>query len=219
MILKKLILSMLAVVLMIGAEKGWADTDPPKPSPMTWEVVPHATGCNSISMTATTASDPSGVQYYFDCTSGGGHDSGWQDEPVYEDTGLEELTQYSYRVRARDKSKNLNETDWSTTQSAVTEDCTAPTPDPMTWEVLPYATGSTSISMTATTASDPSGVRYYFECTCCGGHDSGWQDQPAYTDTGLSPGTQYTYRVKTRDKSVNLNETSWSPPASAVTDS
>jgi chitodextrinase len=216
--MRRLILSVLAVVLLIGAERALADKDPPKPSPMTWETEPYATGCTSISMTATTASDPSGVQYYFDCTSGGGHDSGWQDEPTYEDTGLSELTQYSYRVKARDRSKNLNETDWSTTKSATTEDCMAPTPSPMTWETEPYATGSTSISMTATTASDPSGVQYYFDCTSGGGHDSGWQDEPDYTDTGLSPGTQYTYRVKARDKSENLNETDWSMPASATTE-
>jgi hypothetical protein len=41
-------------------------------------------------MTATTASDPSGVEYNFDETSGnpGGTDSGWQDSTSYADTGL-----------------------------------------------------------------------------------------------------------------------------------
>ena len=59
--------------------EGGADTTPPTPNPSTWATVPYATGSTSISMTATTASDPSGVQYYFDCTAGaGGHDSGWQ---------------------------------------------------------------------------------------------------------------------------------------------
>jgi hypothetical protein len=37
---------------------------------MTWVSVPAATGSSTIDMTATTASDPSGVQYYFDETSG-----------------------------------------------------------------------------------------------------------------------------------------------------
>jgi hypothetical protein len=100
------------------------------------------------------------------------------------------------------------------------DDTTAPNPDPMTWATEPEAASSSSISMTATTASDDlSGVEYYFECTSGGGHNSGWQDNPIYTDTGLSPDTQYTYKVKARDKSSNQNETGWSGSLSATTQS
>ncbi|NIP23315.1 MAG: hypothetical protein GWN67_17100 [Phycisphaerae bacterium] len=194
------------------------DTTPPTPDPMTWASVPAATGTTSISMTATTASDPCGVEYFFDCLTTGGHDSGWQDSTTYVDTGLSEATQYTYRVKARDKSPNQNETGWSSSESATTQDGTAPTPDPMTWATVPYATGSTSISMTANTASDPSGVEYYFECLTTGGHDSGWQSSPTYEDTGLQPSTQYTYRVKARDLSTNQNETAWSTSESATTE-
>lgn len=42
----------------------------------------------------------------------------------------------------------------------------------MTWATEPYATGSTSISMTATTATDESGVEYYFTCTAGGGSET-----------------------------------------------
>lgn len=97
------------------------DTDPPTPDPMTWAAVPASTGPNSIIMTATTATDPSGVEYFFDCLTAGGHDSGWQDSPVYEDTGLSPATQYTYQVKARDKSVNQNETAWSSQEFAVTE--------------------------------------------------------------------------------------------------
>ncbi|MCP4154357.1 MAG: metallophosphoesterase family protein [bacterium] len=96
-------------------------------------------------------------------------------------------------------------------------DTTPPNPDPLTWATAPNATGSTTISMTATTATDVSGVQYYFESTSTGGHDSGWQDSPVYEDTGLTPDTQYTYRVKARDKSPNSNETGYTAEASAVT--
>jgi hypothetical protein len=185
------------------------DWTAPIPDPMTWASVPAATGPNSISMTADTATDPSGVQYYFEETSGnpGGSDSGWQDDPNYEDTGLSELTQYTYRVRARDLSPNQNTTAWSSADSATTEDGTAPGPDPMTWLSVPAATGPTSISMTADTATDPSGVQYYFEETTGnpGGSDSGWQAGTSYTDTGLNELTQYTYRVRARDLSPNQN--------------
>jgi len=101
-------------------------------------------------------------------------------------------------------------------ESAGEPDTTAPTPDPMTWAEAPQATGSTSISMTATTASDSSGVEYYFACITDAAHDSGWQDSPIYEDTGLTSGTEYTYQVQARDKSPNQNDTGWSSPASAT---
>ena len=106
----------------VGHDRRGADTTPPTPNPSTWATVPYATGSTSISMTATTASDPSGVQYYFDCTAGaGGHDSGWQASATYQDTGLTPSTQYSYRVQTRDQSANQNTGQWSTTQSATTD--------------------------------------------------------------------------------------------------
>lgn len=97
-------------------------------------------------------------------------------------------------------------------------DTTPPTPNPMTWATNPYATSSTAISMTATTATDASNpVEYYFDCTTTGGHDSSWQTSTTYSDTGLIAGTSYTYQVKTRD--AKGNETSYSTQKSATTPS
>jgi hypothetical protein len=74
-------------------------------------------------MVATTATDASGVEYYFDETSGnsGATDSGWQDSNTYEDTGLSASTTYTYQVKTRDKSTNHNETAYSTSRSATTQ--------------------------------------------------------------------------------------------------
>jgi len=195
------------------------DETAPTPNPMTWATVPYATGENSIAMTATIASDLSGVEYYFTNVTVTGHDSGWQDSPTYEDTVLTAGTEYTYTVTACDKSPNQNETGASTAASATTDapDTAPPSPDPMTWAVAPQATGSTSISMTATTAYDPSGVEYYFDCMTEGGHDSGWRDSATYEDTGLSPNTEYTYTVEARDKSPGQNTTAVSSAASATT--
>jgi hypothetical protein len=85
-------------------------------------------------------------------------------------------------------------------------DTTPPTPNPATFASAPSADSDTAISMTATTGSDPSGpVEYFFDETSGnpGGSDSGWQTSTSYTDTGLSPATQYTYTVQMRDAVPN----------------
>ena len=196
-----------------------SETTPPAPNPMTWANPPAATSSTAITMTATTASDPAGVEYFFDCTTDGGHDSGWQDSPTYTDTGLTPSTSHTYQVKARDKSANANETGFSPARSATTAapDTTAPTPNPLTWASPPAAMSISDVTMTASTASDPSGVEYFFDCLTAGGHDSGWQDSPTYTDSGLRPSTSYIYQVRARDKSPNLNATGFSVTRSATT--
>lgn len=99
-------------------------------------------------------------------------------------------------------------------------DVQSPTPSIMTWATPPNENGTTSITMTATTATDSYGVEYYFSNTSIpsGIHDSGWQSSPTYTDTGLSPATTYRYTVMARDKSPNANETITSSVAEATTD-
>ncbi|MBN1765731.1 MAG: hypothetical protein JW860_10775, partial [Sedimentisphaerales bacterium] len=195
------------------------DTFPPDPNPMTWAQAPQATGTDSITMTAATASDDSGFEYYFNNVTDPNHDSGWQDSTYYEDTGLTIDTTYTYQVKARDKSPNQNETAYSEQLSATTEDTVPPTPNPLTWAQAPQATGTDSIIMTATTATDDSEIEYYFNNVTEPTHDSGWQNSPVYEDTDLDADTSYTYQVKARDLSLNLNETAYSIQSSANTQS
>ena len=100
----------------------------------------------------------------------------------------------------------------------VAEDIVAPTP--ASFSTNPTALDEQAIRMVANTAADAAGngVEYYFDCTAgAGGHDSGWRESPVYVDYGLAAGTQYTYRVKVRDTSVNYNESGYSGTASATT--
>ena len=99
------------------------DATPPTPNPSTWFTRPYFTSATSIRMVATAASDPSGVEYYFDETSGspGGTDSGWQSSRIYEDTGLSSNTSYVFRVKTRDKSPNQNAGSYSSLESATTD--------------------------------------------------------------------------------------------------
>jgi len=99
---------------------GLPDTAAPTPDPMRFASPPAATGPGTISMTATADDDESGVEYYFTCTAGDCHDSGWQSSTSYTDTGLSGSTQYTYTVKARDLSPNRNETAASAGATATT---------------------------------------------------------------------------------------------------
>ena len=186
---------------------------PPQPDPMTWATEPQATSRTAIEMAATiaTSTDDSGVEYYFQSISLGGHDSGWQNEPNYTDTGLIAGTAYSYIVKARNIA-NLAETDYSDLRSATTfpPDTTPPSPDPAAWKTEPYPIPPSSIRIVAITASDESGVEYFFDCTSDPAYSSDWQDNPVYRVNSLPKGT-YSFVVRVRDKSPNQNATGDSP--------
>jgi len=79
-----------------------------------WFTRPIVKTNGTIYMTARTASDPAGVQYYFNCSSGGGSSSGWQDSASYTTTALANGS-YTYQFKARDKSAQANETAYTGT--------------------------------------------------------------------------------------------------------
>jgi hypothetical protein len=196
------------------------DVTPPTPDPMSWSSVPAAVSDSAITMTATVATDDlNDVEYYFTCTGGGGHNSGWQAGNTYTDIGLSAETQYTYTVRARDTSNNYNATAPSIAESATTNaDAGAPTPNPATFASAPTAVSDTEITMTATTGADGSGPVVYFFNEISGnpgGTDSGWVTNPVYNDTGLNPKTEYTYTVQMRDALLNTGTAS--APASFTT--
>ena len=94
----------------------------------------------------------------------------------------------------------------------------------MTWSTTPSSVTSTSISMSASVAQDVESppVSYYFDFVNsptggAGGSDSNWQSLMSYTDTGLQPNHQYSYRVKARDSASTPNETGYSSSASKYT--
>lgn len=125
--------SYITVLDIIRDESGSVlDTTPPQPNPIGWEILPTATGSDSISMTCAEATDHSGVEYYFECIDGPDlHNSGWQASRVWEDTSLRPNTKYTYRVRTRDLSPSLNLGEWSESFYAYTNLSSADRP--LTW--------------------------------------------------------------------------------------
>ena len=189
-----------------AAPSPWPPPPDTPPAPVPAIISIQAISPSSIMMTASEAFDESGVQYYFEARSPGGHDSGWQDEPNYTDVNLVPGATYCYRVKARDKSINFNETIWSPQVclgSPPPPDTLAPLPDPMLWdpvvdangydglprEVLldPFGQNDYGATMRAILATDqappgvaPSEVEYYFECQDDSGFDSGWRTVALY---------------------------------------
>jgi hypothetical protein len=105
--------------------------------------------------------------------------------------------------------------------ACVPADTTPPSPNPMTFAAPPAAISSSALAMTATTATDSGSppVQYEFEFVSggAGGNGSGWQSSTQYTDSGLSPDTAYTYRVRARDSASPPNVTGFSNNATAAT--
>jgi len=204
--------AMVDNVEIFGTPSG-PDTNPPTPDPMTWSVYPHATGSTSISMTATTASDISGVEYYFACITDAAHDSGWQDSPTYEDTGLTTGTQYSYQVRARDKSPNQNETSWSNPASATPTD--VPPAAPTGLAAAP-SDSQVTLNWDDNTESDLAGYNVYRSTTAGGPYTkiAALPTTSDYTDSDLVNGTTYYYVVTSVDQAAN--ESGFSNEASAT---
>lgn len=106
----------------------------------------------------------------------------------------------------------------------ATINMTPPSPNPMRFELVPSSTVAGSVSMRAVVAVDDAGaaVQYQIQCTAggTGCATSAWQSARDFTVTGLTPGAQYSYRVKARDAFGNetspsavANVTVMAPPA------
>jgi len=87
-----------------------------------------------------------------------------------------------------------------------------PLPNPMTFDAVPHGVTLTAIEMTATEAIDVNAVEYQFERD--GSVFSPWQSSRTWTDTGLTQGQAYTYRVWARDVLGNIGL--WSDPFSTT---
>ena len=96
-------------------------------------------------------------------------------------------------------------------------DTDPPAPDPMTFFSAPAAASDTTITMTATAATDALSppVEYFFENTTTA-QNSGWQASTTWVNT-VAANSLNTYRVKARDSAPTPNETAFSATAQSTT--
>ena len=100
----------------------------------------------------------------------------------------------------------------------VAPDTTPPTPDPMGFADAPASLATNMIVMTASNATDAlSEPVYYYFVNTTNGTNSGWISSAVWTNTGLTEGTTYGYKVRARDSATpSSNVTAYSDVFTAV---
>src|SRR5213079_1747821 len=142
--------------------------------------------------------------------------------PSAGDSGLSPATSYSYRVRATDRAGNLSGyPNVASATTAAAPDLTPPTPPT---GLTPTVVSSTQINLSWTASTDTVGVTGYRVERCAGAGCASFAQVAALTgtppvpsagDSGLSPATSYSYRVRATDLAGNLS--GYSNVASAAT--
>jgi hypothetical protein len=149
---------------------------------------------SSITVTATgtfpNLTDGSSGLYFENTTSSA--DSTWIQTNSWTNSSLSANTAYAYRVKARNGDDDATAYSGSTTIYSAQNAPTATNIDSKT---------ATTVTMSATgtfpnLAVGNSGL--YFENTTAS-TDSGWLQVNTYTESSLTPNTQYTYTVKARN--------------------
>ncbi|HVP10129.1 MAG TPA: hypothetical protein VMV94_02965, partial [Phycisphaerae bacterium] len=189
------------------------------PTGLHWVQIPTAIGTTAITMEAL-ATDPSGVEYYFNATGAGSHSRTWAASPTYTDTPLQVNRSYSYKVKARDQSSSHNETSYTDPVSVATF---IETPTGLSFGTIT----DTSIQVHALgtfTRLNQNLSGLYFEVTTLDGTPVGGSQVNTWTQlslsqtavaTGLVPGTAYRLRVKARNY-YGVNETPWYPASGYI---
>lgn len=200
---------------------GGGDTTPPTtPTGLSATVVSG----NQINLSWTASTDNVGVTgYRIERCQGSGCSTFTQIATSatnsYSNTGLTSSTSYTYRVRATDAASNLS--GYSNTASATTSSSGDTTP-PTSPTGLAASPGGSVVSLSWTASTDNIGVTGYLIERCQGSGCStftqiGTSSTNSYTDTGLTPSSSYTYRVRATDAAGNLS--GYSNTASATTTS
>ena len=172
-----------------------ADTTPPSaPSGL----LATATTATSVGLTWTAATDGVGVTKYLVYRDG--TQVGTSQSTSYSDTGLTQLTAYTYTVYATDAAGNVGPA--SDPSTAKTPDGTPPTaPGSLT----ATAASSTQVNLTWTAATDNVGVTGYVLSR--GGVQINTLTGLTFADSGLTAGTSYTYAIAAVDAAGNVGPT------------
>ena len=139
---------------------------------------------------------------------------------TYNDTGLTAGTTYRYRVRATDSAGNLGS--YSNTAGTTTQAAADTTPPSAPGTLTATASGTTQINLSWGAATDNVAVSGYRIERCQGALCTGFTPivdvsgaATSYADSGLTPNTDYGYRILALDAAGNLGP--YSNAAAATT--
>ncbi len=174
-----------------------------------------------INLSWTASSETGGTisKYLIERCSGAGCSNfaqvGSSTTTSFSDTSLLGSTSYTYRVRATDAANNLSPYSATATATTPAPILTAPS------NLSATAASITQINLTWTASTETGGtISGYLVERCSGASCSNFVQiaTPAttsYNDTGLTPSTSYSYRVRATDALGNLSP--YSPTATAST--
>jgi glucose/arabinose dehydrogenase len=195
------------------------DTEPPT-APT--GLVATASSSTQVGLAWTAATDNVGVvQYRIERCQGAGCSAFSEIATVtgtsFTDSGRSPSTSYSYRVRAQDAALHLGP--YSNTASVTTPAADAQPPTAPTG-LTATASSSTQVGLAWTAATDNVGVVQYRVERCQGAGCSSFTEiatvpGTSFTDSGRSPSTAYSYRVRAQDAALNLGP--YSSTASVTT--
>ena len=216
-------------IVLIWSSSG--DTSPP--SPISFSSPPNDASTTSVSMTATTASDPSTpVEYLFTYTAcgadagTGGDSSAWQTLTSYTDTGLQVNQCYGYTVTAQDSVPNTGTASsrskaYTAANAPGTPVVSSPTSTSLTVDNAPNSNPAiTTFAIAVDDDGDVSvfNVTKYVQADGTIGASAVWQTEAtwgAQVVTGLSASTLYRFKVKARNG--DNDETLFSAVATGTT--
>lgn len=150
---------------------------------------------------ASSGASVDGYRVYRDGTLAG---TVWTGTTTFSDTGLTPGIQYCYTVTAFDDFDNES---GSTASMCATTAASADTQPPTTPEGLSAsAVSSSRIDLTWSASTDDVGVVGYKIYR--NGSEIAWPSTPSFSDTSLSPATQYCYTVAAYDAADNISDPS-----------
>lgn len=167
-----------------------------------YTLMPTPQGCTASNVTATTVdlsligtlpnltSGSSGILFYSPTPGGNGGINEWIQTTTDQATGLTPNTVYTFQVKAR--NGDAIETAWGATAATVRTRAAAP-------GALPYSPiGCQGIRANWSANGNPLGTEYYCE-EMTTGQSSGWITGTTWLLTGLTPDTNYGFRVRARN--------------------
>ena len=199
-----------------GPGPGPGDNAPPSTPD---NLVATAVSSTQIGLDWSPSADMSGIARYSVYRDGDPTPVAEVQTTSYTDGGLQPNTRHTYTVRATDNAPVPNTSADSEPASATTN--AAPvldfTPPSVPADVVATAQSSTSIALSWSPSTDASGIEEYRIYRNGGGAPVGTVAGTSFTDTGLAPGTTYTYTVRAVDGALFPNVSGNSDPVSATT--